>query len=186
MNDQDRLDIEAVLGGDQQAYRNLIERYDTTISRLIWRFSRDPGTCEELVEETFVEAYMSLGNYRHQGTFEAWIKCIATRVGYRYWKNRNKHSQTVGLDDMIDPEAPPERADPDVVHDITMRLLDRLNPSDRLVLTLMYFDQCSTEEIARRMDWTRGMVKMRAFRARRKLKTIVEKEHLLDDVSWTP
>ena len=68
---------------------------------------------------------------------------------------------------------------------LASKLLERLAPAERLVLTLLYFDECSTQEIAERMGWNRAMVKMRAYRARQKLKTIVEQEHLLDNFEWT-
>jgi RNA polymerase sigma-70 factor (ECF subfamily) len=64
-------------------------------------------------------------------------------------------------------------------------LLARLPPAERLVLTLMYFDDCQVKDIARRMGWTRAMVKMRAYRARRRLKAIAGREHLLERLGWT-
>ena len=63
-------------------------------------------------------------------------------------------------------------------------LLARLPVEDRLVLTLMYFEQNSTKDIAKRMGWTRAMVKMRAHRARKKLKAIAESENLLEKLGW--
>jgi len=49
----------------------------------------------------------------------------------------------------------------------------------------MYFDGCSTAEVAERMGWNRAMVKMRAYRARRRLKEIAAHEHLLERLGWT-
>lgn len=53
------------------------------------------------------------------------------------------------------------------------RVLELLDPKDRLVLTLQYFEGCSTREIAERMGWTLSLVKVRAFRARRKLRALL-------------
>ena len=58
-------------------------------------------------------------------------------------------------------------------------------PDDRLVLTLMYFEECGTQEIAERMGWSRAKVKTQALRARRKMKEIAEREHLLEKLGWT-
>jgi DNA-directed RNA polymerase specialized sigma24 family protein len=49
----------------------------------------------------------------------------------------------------------------------------------------MYFEECDTREIADRTGWTRAMVKMRAYRGRRRLKAIAEQEHLLERLGWT-
>ncbi|MHC4628636.1 MAG: sigma factor, partial [Planctomycetota bacterium] len=60
MESADRKDIEACLGGDKDSYARLVRRYEAQITKLMWRFSRDPTICEELVQEVFVEAYLSL------------------------------------------------------------------------------------------------------------------------------
>ncbi len=64
-------------------------------------------------------------------------------------------------------------------------LLARLPADDRLVLTLMYFEECGTQEVAERMGWSRAKVKTQALRARRKMKEIAEREHLLEKLGWT-
>ena len=92
---------------------------------------------------------------------------------------------TVSLEDFdaIEKENVDE-VDPSIAAEILHSLLAQLPRADRLVLTLMYFEQCSTRDIAERMGWSRAMVKMRAFRARRKLKTIAERENLLEKLGW--
>jgi DNA-directed RNA polymerase specialized sigma24 family protein len=52
-------------------------------------------------------------------------------------------------------------------------------------MTLIYFEGCSTEEVAERMGWNRGIVKMRAYRARKKLREIAERENLAEELGWT-
>jgi RNA polymerase sigma-70 factor (ECF subfamily) len=175
----------ACLSGDEDCYARLVRRYETQITRLMWRFSRDPTVCEELVQEVFVEAYFSLKSYRGQAPFLHWLRKIGTRVGYRFWKEQAKSKSYMPLTD-IDAI---ERRDKDVIESseaaqILHSLLARLPRADRLVLTLMYFDNCGTKEIAERMGWNRAMVKMRALRARKKLKTIAERENLLEKLGW--
>lgn len=68
--------------------------------------------------------------------------------------------------------------------EVLQSLLGCLLPADRLVLTLMYFEQCDTSEIAQRMGWSRAAVKMRAYRGRKKIKDIAEREHLLEKLGW--
>jgi RNA polymerase sigma-70 factor (ECF subfamily) len=185
VSDLDHVDIRASQQGDHEAYRRLVQRYEAVISRLMWRFSQQAGVCEELVQEAFVEAYMSLGSFKFRGPFEGWLKRIATRTGYRYWKQQRRARQSVPLDETPALEAPPTSAEPADAALLANKLLERLPPTDRLVLTLLYFDECNTEEIAQRMGWTRAMVKMRAYRARSKLKEICEREQLLEHFEWT-
>lgn len=181
----DRKDIAACLSGDKDSYAKLVRRYETQITKLMWRFSRDPGVCEELVQEVFVEAYLSLKGYRGQAPILHWLRRIGSRVGYRFWKEQARMKSTVPLADFdaIEAEAA-DTVDPSVAAEVLHSLLARLARPDRLVLTLMYFEQCGTREIAERMGWSRSMVKMRAFRARRKFKAIAERENLLEKLGW--
>src|SRR5512146_2070442 len=76
-------DIRLARQGDSDAYRRLVERHQNQVARILWRFSRDRLVHEELVQDVFVEAYMSLGGYNGKAPFDHWLACIATRVGYR-------------------------------------------------------------------------------------------------------
>ena len=78
-----------------------------------------------------------------------------------------------------------DRIDPAEAAAVLHSLLARLSAPDRLVLTLLYFDRCGTLEIAERMGWSRAKVKTQALRARRKMKEIAEREHLLERLGWT-
>jgi len=178
-------DILACLDGDEDSYVRLVRRYETQITRLMWRFSRDPAVCEELVQDVFVEAYYSLKSYRGKAPLIHWLRKIGVRVGYRYWKEQAKAKAAVPLQDFdtIETEQADD-VDPAEAAEILHALLARLPADERLVLTLMYFEQDSTKDIATRMGWTRARVKMRAHRARKKLKTIAESENLLEKLGW--
>jgi RNA polymerase sigma-70 factor (ECF subfamily) len=184
VDETDRQDILASVGGDEAAFARLIERYESAVASLAWRFARDPAAREELVQDVFVEVYFSLDGYRGDAPFGHWLRCIATRVGYRFWKRRSRASREVPLAD-FDPPAAPGEMDPSAAGAAVHVLLSHLPLPERLVLTLMYFEDCSVSEIADRMGWTRAMVKMRAYRARRRLKAIGQREHLLERLGWT-
>ena len=181
----DRKDIEACLGGDKDSYERLVRRYEIQITKLMWRFSRNPVVCEELVQEVFVEAYFSLKSYRGRAPFLHWLRKIGTRVGYRFWKEQDKRKSHILLTDFDAIKKEETYAvDSSVAAELLHLLLARLPRADRLVLSLMYFEQKSTREIAEMMGWNRAMVKMRAPRARKKLKTIAERENLLEKLGW--
>ena len=186
VNQTDRADIEACLAGDENAYGRLVKRYESELAKLMWRFCRDSAVCEELVQEVFVEAYFGLAGFRGEAPFSHWLKRIGSRVGYRFWRNQSREAGRFSLEDYdgVAPE-PDNDITPEQAGEILHRLLAHLNDADRLVLTLMYFDECSTRDIAERMGWTRAMVKMRASRARRKLKSIAEQQGLLEAIGWT-
>jgi len=169
-------DVQQSWQGDSDAYRRLIERHQEHVSKIMWRFSRNIQTHEELVQDVFVEAYMSLRSYRQKAPFEHWLARIATRVGYRYWKakERRRDTETFTLEDWeLIPDEPVEEMDPGRAAGLVHRLLEKLRPRDRLVLTLRYLEGCDVAQTAQRTGWTKSMVKVQALRARKRLEDLL-------------
>jgi len=186
VQEDDNRDIEASLAGDGEAYARLVRRYERPVASQMWRFCRDRAQCEQLVQDVFVEAWQSLSGYRGDAPFLHWLRRIATRVGYRFWKQSDKQAEHQPLQPFDASEPAGEELEASEAAALLHALLAKLPASDRLVLTLMYFEDCGTEEIADRTGWTRPMVKMRAYRARRKLKKMIEAGNLLEALGWTP
>lgn len=165
-------DVRRSRSGDGDAYRRLVERHQQHISQISWRFSRDPRVHEELVQDVFVEAYLSLDSFRGKAPFVHWLSRIATRVGYNYWRQvaRHKQRQSFTLQDWDQLRAEsPEEMQPSQAAVLVHRLLAQLPARDRLVLTLRYLEECDVAETARRIGWTETMVKVQTWRARKKL-----------------
>lgn len=178
-------DVRQSRRGDSEAYRRLIERHQEYIGRVLWRFSRDRRVHEELVQDVFVEAYLGLRRYRGKAPFANWLARIATRVGYRYWKQvtRQKKRESFTLEEWDQlPCDSAEDMDASQAAALVYRLLGQLPPRDRLVLTLRYLEDCDVGETARRTGWTKSMVKVQTWRARKKLEklfTEAEKESII-------
>jgi len=168
-------DVRLSRHGDSDAYTRLIKQHQSHVSRILWRFSRDRLVHEELVQDVFVEAYMSLGSYREKAPFDHWLSRIATRVGYRYWKQLARRGEIESFSlaewDQL-PDKSPDEMDPGQAADLLHRLLAQLRPRDRLVLTLRYLEGCDVAETARRTGWTKSMVKVQSVRARKRLEKL--------------
>ncbi len=169
----DAADIRRSLNGDSDAYRRLVERHQAAVAKIMWRFTRDRGEHEELTHRVFVEAYLSLATYSARAPFEHWLARIATRVGYRYWKEQEKERRPVALSDALlnrlgTDDGRDQREAADLVH----HLLERLPARDRLVLTLRYLEQCDVKETARRIGWSRVHVRVQTHRALKKLRQV--------------
>jgi len=171
----DARDVSASRSGDAEAYGRLVRRYQQTVADQMLRFTRNQSVLEELVQEVFVQAYLSLSGFRGDAPFIHWLRRIATRVGYRHWKERERDrkrrealSDQVALARTAPAETPGEAAE------YLFRLLETLPPKERLVLTMHYFEGYDTLEIAAHLGWSRAQVKVRAYRARRKLRARLE------------
>jgi RNA polymerase sigma-70 factor (ECF subfamily) len=173
-------DVQKSQNGDAEAFRRLVQRHQEHVSKLMWRFTRDKNSHQELVQESFVEAYLSLHSYKARAPFEHWLSRIATRVGYRYWKQLKRHPH-VSLQDSDwkqITEKQPESISPEDAAGIVHQCLAKLPPRDRLVLTLRYLEQCDVKETARRTGWSLSLVKVQTCRAKQKLKKLLEKTNI--------
>ncbi len=174
VTDEDRRDIAASLLGRDDAFARLVRRYQPEIARQMLRFTRDRVLLEELVQEVFVQAYLGLRGFKGEAPFLHWLRRIATRVGYRHWRNVARERAFAGaLHGQMQPPPEAETASPSEAAQYLFRLLEQLPPRDRLVLTLQYFEECGTQEIAERTGWSRTLVKVCAFRARNRLKRLL-------------
>lgn len=179
----ERRDIAAATGGDDEAFRRIVLRHQSTVATQMQRFSRDSAVVEELVHDVFVEAFVSLNGFRHRSPFEHWLRKIAVRVGYRLWKTQARDRQRrdailseLSLRDLM--ETPCNSASD--AHDRLHEILETMSNRDRLVLTLLYWDDCTVAEAAELAGWTKAMVKVQAHRARKKLKGLLEDTSIED------
>jgi RNA polymerase sigma-70 factor, ECF subfamily len=170
----DTNDITAILNGNGDAFTALIKRYQNQIAAKMWRFTRDKQQVEELVQDVFIEVYRSLRGFKPSSPFLPWLMKIAVRVGYRYWNNVARNSKEIPLDEFDESIMTNRQIKPDRAGEILHDLLAKLSSKDRLVLTLSYFEDCSVAEVAELTGWSQIMVKVRAHRARGKLKRLIE------------
>jgi len=170
-------EVQAAARGDGEAYARLVRRHQQAVGAYLWRFTRNRGQWEELVHDTFVEAYFSLPGFRGRSPLLHWLRKIATRVGYRYWKQqaRLRRRPTVPLQcwDLVARDDPPP-PDPEQAAATVHAMLGQLGPRDRLVLTLFYLEGCPVAQIAQLTGWSRTMVKVQAHRARNRLKKLLQ------------
>lgn len=165
--------IKASLSCDDNSFAALIERYEGAVTSVLWHFTRDRVVLEELVQETFIEAFFSLRRFRKGAPFFPWLRTIATRTGYRYWRRqqRDRHRESLLTSSGVWPAV--QEASPSDTAEYVFKMLEQLPPKDRLVLTLQYFEGCNTREIAERTGWTLPVVKVRSFRARKRMKELL-------------
>jgi RNA polymerase sigma-70 factor (ECF subfamily) len=175
-------DVRLSRQGDPDAYTRLIERHQQEIGKIMWRFSRNRTVHEELVQDVFVEAYISLATYKERAPFTHWLTRIATRVGYRYWKQkaREKKFERFSLEDWDQLHTQsPEEIDSEQAAALLHNLFGQLSPRDRLVLTLRYLEGCDVAETAHRTGWTKSMVKVQTFRAKKRLQKLLPNQEIV-------
>ena len=185
--DEDWDDVASTLTGDRQAYDRIVARYHPAIRRQMQRFSRLSEVVEELTQDVFVEAFLSLKSYRRTAPFSHWLSRIATRAGYAHWRRQTRQSRQVDVAEWDIPETveAAEMLDPAAARQVLDRILEHLGAGERLALTLHYLEERSIREICELTGWSTPMVKMRIHRARKRLRGVLRQLNITEDSLWT-
>jgi RNA polymerase sigma-70 factor (ECF subfamily) len=155
-------------GGDSRAFGELVRLHQRRVFRLAGRFFRQRADVEEAAQETFLAAWRKLDTYKARAPFEHWLTRICLNCCYARLR-KERATEPLELD------LPARQADPDAGLEVE-RLMRELAPQDRFILLLLEGEGWSVAEIAERLGWTKVNVKVRAHRARRKLRRVLERE----------
>jgi RNA polymerase sigma-70 factor (ECF subfamily) len=159
-------------GGDE--FAEIIRRHQSRVFAILSRYERDAQLVEDLAQETFLKAWRALKQFDGRAPFEHWLSRIAVHVAIdhiRARRDREVRFSDLGDDAQewlqnLHPGGPEPRAAREIL-DLAMR---KLSAEDRLVLTMLEIEEYSVKEICARTGWTSIMTRVRAFRARAKLK----------------
>lgn len=159
--------VEASRSGDRDAFGTLVRLHERRVFRLAGRFFRAREDVEEAAQETFLTAWQKLGTYRAEAPFEHWLTRVCLNTCYQILR---KAKPTEEL-----PEQLPARPQADAAARVEAgRLLATLPAKDRFLLLMLHGEGWSVAEIADRLGWSKANVKVRAHRARARLRRLVE------------
>jgi RNA polymerase sigma-70 factor (ECF subfamily) len=178
--------IRRVLSGDKDAFEFLLERYGSLVFGIVARHV-PRGQVEDVAQEVFFRAYRSLAAFAGQGLFNHWLSKIAVRCCHDYW--RGSRSQEMPASTLTDEhrawvdrimavesqetfEQETERRE---AQEVLHYVLSLLPAEDRMVLALVHLEGRPTGEAADMLGWSVVKVKVKAHRARRKLKELIKK-----------
>src|SRR5512140_1797644 len=185
---EDRTIVEAGLAGDRDAYRRLVERESASVVAACARILGDRSEAEDVAQEAFVIAYRSLGTWRADGPFGAWLSRIAVRLAVRSAGRRKQVTwldpiaaesdepgqdrfRTTGASDAVDPAHVVLRAEQDARLRSAVASLDE---PYREVVALRFFAERSLLEIAEVTDRPLGTVKTHLHRGLARLRHVLE------------
>lgn len=175
--------IEKVLGGDANAFEELVLRYEKTVYNLALRMVGDRDDAFDMTQEAFIKAYGSLSSFRGDSKFSVWIYRITTNVCLDFLRSKSRKQQvslTVSDDDedaqldIPDPKADPEQQ---LIKKISMQSVEEglktLPDKQRQILVMRELCGMSYAEIGKALSLEEGTVKSRIFRARKRLCTFL-------------
>ncbi len=184
MENPDAEIIAAVLKGDTASFETLIQKYQPRVFATARRYARREDEVEDIVQEVFIKAFQKLGSYRGEAPFEHWLMRLAVRTCYDFLRAHQRNREISVTEFTRDEEqwlenfaAAPEAVNEDAnaARDLIQKVLEQLPPEARLVIQLLEIEDRTVKEIAELTGWSETLVKVRAFRARAKMKKLLEK-----------
>jgi RNA polymerase sigma-70 factor, ECF subfamily len=173
--------MQAVVGGDEGAFRELMGRHRGWVRSLARAIVRDEDAAEDLAQEVFCRLLRSAGEYRPRGEFVAWLKRIAVNLGRDELRHRTRRG-TASLEEAgeaVAPEAPEWRLllNSDALQGEMRAAIDALPDEQRLPVVMHYFGGISIRDIAWTLKCPPGTVKSRLFYGLRRIRALLAADH---------
>jgi RNA polymerase sigma-70 factor (ECF subfamily) len=176
--------LERVRERDQAAARELVEHLYPLVIRIVRSHLPRRVAEEDLAQEVFLKMFSRLEQYQGAVPFPHWVSRIAVTTCIDHLRAQKRRpelrwadlSETEAevLDNVITSDRDVAANDSLAARELVDKLLAQLSPDDQLVIRLLDLEQKSVAEIAEQTGWGKSMIKVRAFRARRKLQKLFE------------
>ncbi len=186
--DSDQAIIERVRHGEVNAFAGLLTRYRAWVFAIVLKHV-PPNRADELAHDIFVEAYKALPTYRGTAEFRHWLAGIAVRQCFTFWRRVSRQPVCCVRDDLsnetqtwLDRASRTEsqelfdrQTSRQATRELLAYALERLSAEDRTLVTLLHLEERPVREVARLMAWSPVNVKVRAYRARQRMRRIIVK-----------
>ena len=182
MDATDKELIAEVLGGNPESFEPLVVKYQPRVFAIARRYARREDEVEDIVQTVFMKAYSKLSSYRGDAPFEHWLMRTATFTCYDFLRKHQRNREWNATDlsteenewlENVGEDTTEKEANQSAAKALVDRLLESLKPDDRMIITMLDLEQKSVKEIAKLTDFTESNVKVRAHRARDKMKKIL-------------
>jgi len=174
--------LERIRSGATDDFAEIVRRHQSRVFAILHRYERDAHRVEDLAQETFLKAWRALAQFDGRAPFEHWISRIAVRTALDHLRKEKRRQNEVALpelgEDALDwLRSGEEKSELDSrsTAEILELAMRELSPADRVVITMQELEGCSVKEIAAATGASGIAVRVRAMRAREKLKRALEK-----------
>jgi len=176
--------IAAVLKGDAASFEPLVAKYSPRVFATARRYARRESEIEDIAQEVWLKAFDKLKSFRGEAPFEHWLMRMTVRTCYDFLRGHQRNRES-SFSELSEPEndwlerfvTAPESASENAAAAklLIERVMEKLSPQARLVITLLEIEDRSVKEIAELTGWSVPLVKVRAFRARGEMRKILAK-----------
>jgi RNA polymerase sigma-70 factor (ECF subfamily) len=172
--------LDRVRRGDQSAARELVDHLYPVVIRIVRSHLPRRVAEEDLAQEIFMKMFSRLNQYQGAVPFPHWVSRIAVTTCIDHLRAQKRRpefrwadlpeNEAEAIDRVTSDESAVAPNDALAARELVARLLEELKPEDRLVIQLLDLEGKSIAEIAAVTGWSQTLIKVRAFRARAKLR----------------
>jgi RNA polymerase sigma-70 factor (ECF subfamily) len=172
--------VQAALAHDDEAARRLVQYLYPLVAKIVGAHRPRRTSEEDLCQMIFIKVFQNLSKFSRQVPLEHWVSRIAVNTCLNQIASEKVRPELRYADLNEDEVAVVEQlaassdeVNPDnrlAARELVEHLLERLKPAERLVIDLLYLKGHSVEEVRQLTGWSAALVKVRAFRARQKMK----------------
>ncbi len=174
--------IDRSLGGDSDAFGELVRRYQDRLYSAVVHIVRCRAEAEDVVQEAFIQAYVKLRTFKHNSRFYTWLYRIAVNVSISHRRRKRvefsiDQNRDASGDEPIDTAAGP--SEPLELAERKQKLeraMAQLTEEHRTIIVLRHMEEFSYEELADILNISVGTVRSRLHRARAQLLTCLKTE----------
>ena len=180
MSQGDGAAIQAVLGGDRDAFGELVRRHSRMLFRLAYRMTGNEADADDVVQDTFLRAWQKLATFESRADFGTWIYRIAVHCALdRLQRRKQDDARRVSEDydpeeggvQVADSKPDPERLAIGMeIANLQQAAMRGLTAMERTAFVLRHLEERSTEEIAAALDVTPNTAKQSVYRAVQKVR----------------
>ena len=173
--------IQRAQNGDRQALTELVVSQQRYVYSVAMTIMRNPTDAADLTQDAFIRLMRAIATYRAETRFTTWLYRLVVNLGLDELRRRSRRVDPITLDDEAAPDPPDQSIGADPLFRATREedaervrsALQELPVSQRLALTLYYFDDLSYDEIASVMNVPLNTVKSHIHRAKSRLVTVL-------------
>lgn len=174
--------VQLITEGDKDLFGELIERYETKLTRYVKRFTQHTDDVSDIIQIVFIKAYVNLKSFDTSRSFNSWIYRIAHNESVTYLKKRsNEKVSFIDFDTFLPHPFAKEETDNRTLKREMKELLNTslssISPKYREVLVLYYFDELSYQEIADVLHIPTATVGVRIKRGKESLEKMLVTHH---------
>ena len=184
MHESDRTAVALASGGDNEAFRSLVERHSRYVFNVAYRLTGSAADAEDVVQTTFLRAYQQLSRFEARADFRTWLHRITVNCSIDLIRSRRHREVGHDPDDLEFHSAGSDRQDAEVTPDrllLSTEIRERisegmaqLSASERLAFTLRHVEGLPIRDVALKMGLKTEAAKNSIFRAVKKMRLALE------------